>query len=278
VGLAESDRSGARTPHAETRTATVVWHDLECGRYRADLPLWRELAEHASIDEPSARILDMGAGTGRVALELARAGHRVVALDLEARLLRALSERATRAGLKIETVRADARSFALDGGGDFALCVAPMQTVQLLGGSAGRTAFFQRAHAHLRPGALLACAIVTEIEPFDCAAGDLGPAAEVATIDGVEYVSRATSVHTRAKRIRIERERSILHLEQSTRAATPTRAAHAPEPERDAIELDRVSVRDLRREGLAAGLSYVETRLIPATDDHVGSEVVILRA
>ena len=24
--------------------STIVWHDVECGGYRADLPLWRELA------------------------------------------------------------------------------------------------------------------------------------------------------------------------------------------------------------------------------------------
>ena len=47
----------------------VVWHDVECGRYDADLPLWRELA--ASARRP---VLDVGAGTGRVALDLARAG------------------------------------------------------------------------------------------------------------------------------------------------------------------------------------------------------------
>ncbi len=43
--------------------AAVVWHDIECSAYRADLPLWRELA--AEYGDP---ILDVGAGTGRVAL------------------------------------------------------------------------------------------------------------------------------------------------------------------------------------------------------------------
>ncbi len=39
-------------------------------------------------------VLDVGAGTGRVALHLARHGRPVVALDTEAELLRALGERA----------------------------------------------------------------------------------------------------------------------------------------------------------------------------------------
>ena len=42
----------------------VVWHDVECGRYSADLALWRELAAR----EPGP-VLDVGAGTGRVALD-----------------------------------------------------------------------------------------------------------------------------------------------------------------------------------------------------------------
>ncbi len=256
---------------------TVVWHDLECGLYRADLPLWRELAEQARAETPAARILDVGAGTGRVTLDLARAGHAVTALDLDANLLSALSERAAQAGLAVETVCADARSFALQERG-FGLCVAPMQTIQLLGSSTARVAFMERAREHLLPGAPLACAIVTELEPFDCATGEIGPSPEVTTIDGVEYVSRATSVHVRRSTIRIERERSTVDEDRSTRVALPTAAVDAPEPERDVIELDRVSARQLQREGRRAGLHDALVHTIPATDDHVGSEVVILHA
>ncbi len=39
--------------------AKVIWHDVECGSYAADLPLWRELAEEAGVP-----VLDVGAGTG----------------------------------------------------------------------------------------------------------------------------------------------------------------------------------------------------------------------
>ena len=46
----------------------IAWHDAECGSYRADLPLWRELA-----DEAGGPVLDLGCGSGRVALDLAAA-------------------------------------------------------------------------------------------------------------------------------------------------------------------------------------------------------------
>ena len=71
----------------------VVWHDVECGRYTADLDLWRELA----AGEPGP-VLDVGAGTGRVALALARAGHDVTALDREPELLEALGRTGAAAG------------------------------------------------------------------------------------------------------------------------------------------------------------------------------------
>ena len=70
---------------------SVIWHDLECGAYAEDLPLWRALA--AEHGDP---VLDVGAGTGRVALDLARAGHRVTALDRDPELLEALARRAKR--------------------------------------------------------------------------------------------------------------------------------------------------------------------------------------
>jgi 2-polyprenyl-3-methyl-5-hydroxy-6-metoxy-1,4-benzoquinol methylase len=122
-----------------TTPAEVVWHDLECGAYRADLPLWLELAAQAA-----GPILDVGAGTGRVTLELARAGYAVTALDSAPALLAALCDRA--GGLAVETVQADARSFEL-ARRDYALCIVPMQTIQLLGDEDGRVRFLRRARS-----------------------------------------------------------------------------------------------------------------------------------
>jgi SAM-dependent methyltransferase len=242
-------------------SAEVVWHDLECGAYREDLPLWRELSERSSPGPDPARILDVGAGAGRVALDLARAGDLVTALDLDPDLLGALGERAANAGLDVETVCADARTFELSRS-DFDLCLMPMQTVQLLGGSDERVAFLRRARAHLREGGLLAIAIVTEIEPFDCSDGDPGPSPERTRIDGHLYESRATRVRAGRKRILIERERRI----------------DGGAAQLDVIELDTVSASELEREGLQAGFHSEGMRELSATRDHVGGTVVIFRA
>jgi SAM-dependent methyltransferase len=250
----------------------VVWHDLECGSYRVDLAVWRELAER----HPGS-LLDVGAGTGRVALDLARAGHDVTAVDVDPVLLDALRTRAGRS--RIQAVCADARSLRLDRR-DFSLCLAPMQTIQLLGGSAQREAFLRAARAHLRPGGLLACAILSRVEPFDCADGQIGPSPERTRMDGLLYVSRPTRVALLRRAVVIERDRRIFAPRPpgATVATGDEDAAVELSCEHDVIELDRVSAAELEREGIAAGLRPEPTREVPSTADHVASTVVMLRA
>ena len=262
-----SESTQARLP------AEVVWHDLECGGYRADLPVWHELAEAAD-----GRVLDVGAGSGRVTLQLARAGHAVTALDRSDALLKALRDRA--AGLGVEAVCADARSFALQRH-DFALCVVPMQTIQLLGGAEQRIAFLRCAREHVRPGAAIALAILGELDTFDTSSGMIGPAAERAYADGLLYLSRAIRVSETAKLVEIERERRVMLPDtdaESAASADERDAGSELGPEIDLIELDRVSVASLEAEGAEAGLRAERALEIAATDEHVGSWVVMLRA
>ncbi|HEX3451956.1 MAG TPA: class I SAM-dependent methyltransferase [Solirubrobacteraceae bacterium] len=263
-------RSSRQAPGRAQRPAdAVIWHDLECGTYDADLALWRELAHEACAGgSERGGVLDVGAGTGRVALDLAAAGHGVTALDFDALLLEALRERA--GGLELETVCADARTFVLDRD-DFALCIAPMQTLQLLGGAPGRLQFMRHARAHLIRGGVLACAIVTDVEPFDCDAGELGPSPEIMRVAGSSYISRATRVLVGRRTVRIERQRGIV---TAPRAASPSEPAW----ERNVVELDRVTVAQLRHEGHEAGVTFTGTRAIEATAEHTGSVVVIFRA
>jgi SAM-dependent methyltransferase len=269
----------ARLPPAAERQ--VIWHDLECGGYDADLALWRELAD-GSHDVPSADpILEIGSGSGRVALDLARGGHRVTALDRDRRLLDALSTRA--AGAEVEVVCADARTFELSRR-DFGLCLVPMQTVQLLGGEAGRAAFLRRVRRHLRPGGVLACAIVSEFESFDCTRGGDGPPAEVVRVAGTDYVSRPIRVSTSNGRVVIERVRRILpggrerpHEGSSRLLRLGARTASIA-GERDVIELDVLTVEQLEREGTAAGLRPAAARRVEADDEYLGSDVVLLHA
>jgi len=250
---------------ASEQRRAVVWHDLECGRYVADLPLWQELAQGLSDEQ---EILEVGAGTGRVALDLARRGHRVTALDSDAALLAALEQR--RGGLALTTVLADARSFALSRT-QVALCLVPMQTLQLLGGEHGRMQFLCCARAHMRHGAVLACAIADRPEAFDCAAEDISPVRELARDGNELYCSEAVRVRVSKRTTVIERRRLIAP------AAGPGGATER-DSQRYTIELDHIAAADIEHEALASGFEPLEQRAIPATAAHSGSLVVVLRA
>jgi len=232
----------------------VLWHDIECGSYTADLPLWRDLA--TGQDGP---VLDVGAGTGRVACDLAARGHAVVALDADADLLAALRSRPH--GGDVETVVADARSFAL--ARVFELILVPMQTVQLLG-VPGRAAFLRAARAHLAPGGILACAIVEQFESFDLRRNDFATPDE-REVDGVLYSSQPVSLRDEGERCAIERARQV-----TTRHGRRTIAI-------DRTHLARLDAATLEREGRAAGFTPEPALAIAETADHVSSLVVILR-
>jgi SAM-dependent methyltransferase len=229
--------------------STVVWHDVECGSYTADLRLWRELA--AATGGP---VLDVGAGTGRVARHLAAAGHEVVALDRDPELLAALREREP----AIPTVVADASDFTLED--RFGLVAVPMQTIQLLSDRAG---FFASARRAVRPGGLVALAIADALEGFEDGA-DL-PAPDVGDANGWRYVSQPTAVREVQDGARIERLRHAI-------APDGTRTT-----EQDVIVLAAVTAGQLEAEGAAAGLTPEPARRIDATAEHVGSTVVLLR-
>jgi SAM-dependent methyltransferase len=240
--------------------SAVVWHDLECGRYRQDLALWFELA--AELVREGEALLDVGSGTGRVSVPLAQAGHRVVALDRDRELLDELEHRAL--GLPIETVCADARDFVIAGRA-FPLIIVPMQTIQLLGGRAAHASFFRHARAQLAPGGSVAVAIADseDFEEFEYQDGDLGPLPDIAEINGRAYFSQPTAVRRVENTFVLERHREIVDAD-GTRDGSD-----------DRIALDIVTVAELEQAADDVGLKAQALRRIEPTDEHIGSEVVI---
>ena len=234
------------------------WHDVECASYTADLSVWRELAEEAG-----GPVLDVGCGTGRVALELAGAGHRVTAFDTDPSLVSALRERARQRRLEIDSTCADARSFSHPG--RFGLAVAAMQVVQLLGGGDGRGAMLRCVHDHLQPGGRLAAALA---DPFEGLSPDeaLPPLPDVREEDGWVLSSRPLAVRT---------EHGALAIDRLRQAVSP---GGELSEELVTVRLDQVSPAELEKEARSFGYEPLERRRVPETADHVGSTVVVLEA
>jgi SAM-dependent methyltransferase len=236
----------------------VVWHDVECASYAADLPLWRDLAE-----EQGGPVLDLGCGTGRVTLDLAERGHRVVGLDSDPDLVRELAGRARDRGLKVDALVADVRSFDL--GRRFALAIAPMQVVQLLGGEEGRRRMLSCVHRHLTEGGLLAVALA---DPFEGVAADaaLPPLPDVLEQEGWVLSSTPVAVRSEPGAVAVERLRQAVSPAGELAESMVT------------VRLEEVDAGTLEREALDGGLRPLARRLVPDTRDHVGSTVVLLEA
>ena len=236
---------------------SVIWHDLECGPYVEDLPLWRSRA-----DEHGDPVLDIGAGTGRVALDLARHGYRVTALDQDEQLIAELARRA--GDLPITPVVGDARHFELNQ--RFPLCLVPMQTIQLLRGADERADFLRCAHRHLRPRGLLAIALNEELEEYDIPHGMPGPTPDICEIDGVVYSSRPTAVRAQVDGFVLERRRETVD----------TDGGHTVEDNQ--IRLDRLTCEQLENEAKPVGLRAAGRDIVPETAEYAGSEVVFFSA
>lgn len=232
-------------------TANAIWHDVECGSYAADLPLWEELAGRAG-----GPVLELGCGTGRVALHLARRGHEVVGLDSDPELLAVLLERATE--LPVIGLAADARSFELDD--PVPLVLAPTHLLQLLADADERAEALGCVAAALRPGGLLAASILEELPEAD---GAPPPLPDVREVEGWVYSSLATEVAVGSGELRVRRLRQTVSPQGSL----------SEEP--NEIRIATFPAAALEAEAAAVGLAPAGRREIAPTDLHVGSIVLL---
>jgi SAM-dependent methyltransferase len=229
---------------------SVIWHEVECGSYDADLTLWEELAEGS--------VLDLGCGAGRVALHLARRGHVVTGLDIEPPLVATLGERARE--LPATAVIGDARDFEL--GSEFDLVLAPMQLLQLFADSEERVRCLRCVAAHLSADGLAAFAIVESMpEPTDTAS----PLPDTREVNGWVYSSLPVDARVDSGSIRVRRLRQTVSPEGEL------------EEELYEVGLRRLDSETLEAEAHETGLHPADCRPIPPTDAHVGSTAVLLQ-
>ncbi len=240
------------------RTASTseaaIWHDVECGAYEADLAIWDELADRCG--DP---ILELGAGTGRLTIHLARRGHRVIGLDYDEELIAAQRERA--AGLPVTPLLADARGFELPE--PVALVVAPMQLLQMLADRAERLSCLDSIAAQLLPGGRFAAAMVEGMPEAEDDGGEpLVP--DVREVEGWVYSSLPLEAVVGEEHIHVHRLRQKVAPDGTL----------TDEP--DSVTICTLTADELEAEAAEVGLVPIERLLVPATADHVGSTVVVL--
>ncbi len=243
---------------ANIATDAAAWHDVECASYAADLELWRELA--ATRGGP---VLDVGCGTGRIALDLAVHGHEVVGVDADESLVKTFNERARGAELPARAVTADARALRIDG--RFPLALLPMQVAQLLGGPSGRAEMLAAVGRRLLPGGLLAIALA---DPFEAVepGESLPPLPDVVETDGWVLSSTPVAVRDEGDAVAIDRVRQAVSPDGELTEELAT------------IVLETCAPRTLEDEAVAAGMTVLPPRHVPPTADYVGSTVVMLEA
>ena len=119
---------------------------------QGDVEFYRRLARE--MGDP---VLEVGCGTGRVAIALAEDGHEVVGVDLSAPMLRVAETRrralpADVAG-RLSFEQGDMETLALNR--DFPLIITPSRVFQFMLTTAAQRAALGALRAHLRPGGRL---------------------------------------------------------------------------------------------------------------------------
>lgn len=124
------------------------FYDLVYDALSADADWCRALAARTG-----GPVLELGCGSGRVAVPLATDGHRVVGLERSAAMLERARARARRAGVEMELHQGDVRDFALQE--SFPLVLMVLNTFLMLEPE-DRLACLARAREHLAEGGRLA--------------------------------------------------------------------------------------------------------------------------
>lgn len=153
------------------------------------------LLEELAIPAGGA-VLDIGCGTGRHTIELARRGYAVTGLDLSSAMLAKAAAAAEAAGAKVNLVRADATRFSLPATYDAAICLCE-GAMGLLGLQDDPTeqplAILRNVSRCLKPHGkalftvLNATAMIRKYQNEDVAAGRFDPAT---LVESSEYPPR----------------------------------------------------------------------------------------
>ena len=132
------------------------------------------LIEELKLPE-GARILDVGCGTGRHSVELAKRGYRVTGLDLSQGMLAQARRRAEEQGVHVDFVQADARGFSTAEPFDAAICLCEGSLCLLCPDEDAREhdrVILGNIAAALRPKAPFVVTVLSALRAIRCATDD----------------------------------------------------------------------------------------------------------
>ena len=143
----------------------AAFYDWENARTfgRRDVPFWRTVALGAG-----GRVLELGCGTGRIAMPLGRAGVSLVGIDRSAAMLARARRRVRLARLNghVSLVRGDIRALPFPPG-SFSAVIAAYGVLQSLLRERDLAATLQAVHRVLRPGATFGVELVADLPSWD---------------------------------------------------------------------------------------------------------------
>jgi SAM-dependent methyltransferase len=169
AGAARARSARAGEPSATSR-ALARLYDLDLVEDPGDVDLYLALATRTG-----GPILELAAGSGRIAVPLAEAGHDVTAVDLDPAMLERAWARATAAGRRVagrlELVEADLLELDLPGAGTYRLAFIALNSVFLMATRDAQRRALGTLARHLAPGGV-AVVDVWLPEPVDLARFD----------------------------------------------------------------------------------------------------------
>ena len=128
-------------------------YDLDLVEEPGDLELYLALARRAE-----GPVLELGVGTGRLAVPLTEAGYRVTGVDVDPAMLARARRRAVEAGPeaveRLELIESDLLTLRLESAGTFRLGLVALNSLLLLATRRDQQRAFRVLAEHLAPGGL----------------------------------------------------------------------------------------------------------------------------
>jgi len=235
----------------------AIWQQVEFGSYRADLPLWLELARSAG-----GPVLELGAGAGRVAVHLAEQGVQVMALEREPELVAELEDRAMRLEEPFRVVRADlARPDEIRLPKEPGLVIAPLHVLQTLDPN-GRLALIGALRELVSPGAVLAAALVDESTLLSAGAAATQILPDMREVDDRVYASEPLWVQVGEDRLTVRRVRERVSPEGERERVVHDELLHRISPERLQLETQALDFRPAGTRAVRSGANEADSVVV----------------